>query len=79
VVTYQSTHVQGRRIMAPTPDCGVVNPHLQDLQIPNLFALGASTFSNTGSANPTPTILALAYRTADGIDDRYLKKSAPFA
>jgi gluconate 2-dehydrogenase alpha chain len=79
VVSYQSTHVQGGTIMAPTPDRGVVNPHLQHWQLPNLFVLGASTFPNTGSANPTPTILALTYRTTDAIVDRYLKKPAVLA
>ena len=74
VTRYQSTHVQGGTIMAPSPDRGVVNPYLQTWQIPNLFVLGASTFPNSGSANPTPTILALTYRTADALVDRYLKK-----
>ena len=31
------------------------------------------------SANPTPTILALTYRTADAIVDRYLKTPRPLA
>jgi len=79
VTRYQSTHVQGGTIMAPSPERGVVNPYLQHWQVPNLFILGASTFPNTGSANPTPTILALTYRTADAIVDRYLKKPAPLA
>ena len=42
--------------------------------ISNLFVIGASTFPNSGAANPTPTILALTYRTADTLVDRYLKK-----
>jgi hypothetical protein len=42
-------------------------------------ALGPSTFPNSGSANPTPTILALTYRAADALVDRYLKKPAPLA
>jgi gluconate 2-dehydrogenase alpha chain len=79
VTRYQSTHVQGGTIMAPSSERGVVNPYLQHWQVPNLFILGASTFPNTGSANPTPTILALTYRTADAIVDRYLKKPAPLA
>ena len=79
VARYQSTHVQGGTMMAPSPDLGVVNTYLQHWQIPNLFVLGASTMPNTGSANPTPTILALTYRTADAIVDRYLKKPAPLA
>ena len=69
--------VQGGTIMAPTPDRGVVNPYLQHWQLPNLFVLGASTFPNTGSANPKPRIFALTYRTADALVDRYLKKPAP--
>jgi gluconate 2-dehydrogenase alpha chain len=59
VTRCQSTHVQDGTIMAPTPNRDVVNPYLQHRQLPNLFVLGASTFPNTGSANPTPTILAL--------------------
>jgi gluconate 2-dehydrogenase alpha chain len=71
---YQSTHVQGGTVMAASPDRGVVNPYLQHWQMPNLFVLGGSTFQNQGAANPTPTILAFTYRTADAIVDRYLKK-----
>jgi gluconate 2-dehydrogenase alpha chain len=48
-------------------------------QASNLFVLGASTFPNLGSANPTPTVLALTYRTADAIVDRYLKKPGMLA
>jgi gluconate 2-dehydrogenase alpha chain len=76
---YQSTHIQGGTMMAPSPDRGVVNPFQQHWQIPNLFVLGASTFPNSGSANPTPTILAFAYRTADTLVDRYLRKPGPLA
>jgi gluconate 2-dehydrogenase alpha chain len=75
VTRYQSTHVQGGTIMATSPDRGVVNPYQQHWQIPNLFVLGASTFPNSGSANPTPSILALTYRTAEAIVDHYLKKT----
>ena len=79
VTRYQSTPVKGGTFMAPTPDRGVVNPCLQHWQLPNLFVLGASAFPNTGSANPTPRILALTYRTADALVDRYLKKPEPLA
>jgi gluconate 2-dehydrogenase alpha chain len=74
VTPYQSTQVQGGTIMAPTPDRGVVNPHLQHWQTPNLFVLGAPTLPNTGSTDPTPTIPALTYRTTNALVDRYLKK-----
>jgi gluconate 2-dehydrogenase alpha chain len=76
---YQSTHIQGGTMMAPSPDRGVVNLSQQHWQIPNLFVLGASTFPNSGSANPTPTILAFAYRTADTLVDKYLKRPGPLA
>ena len=39
--------------------------------------MGASMFPNNGSANPTPTVLAFTYRTADAVIDRYLKKPGP--
>jgi len=70
---YQTTHVQGGAIMGNSPDNSVVNPYLQHWQIPNLFVLGASSFPQNASANPTPTVLALTYRTADAIVDRYVK------
>ncbi|HVZ60206.1 MAG TPA: GMC oxidoreductase, partial [Terriglobales bacterium] len=64
---------------APSPDKGVLNPYLQHWQYPNLFVLGASSFPQQGSANPTSTILALTLRTADAIVDRYLKNPGPLA
>jgi gluconate 2-dehydrogenase alpha chain len=44
-----------------------------------LFVIGASTFPNSGAANPTPTILALAYSAADTIVEKYLKKPGMLA
>ncbi len=76
---YQSTQVQDGTIMVATPDRGVVSPYLQYWQMPNLFVLGGSTFPNQGFANPTPTILAFTYRTADAIVDQYLKKPGMLA
>jgi len=71
---YQTTHVQGGTIMAASPDKGVLNPYSQHWQYHNLFVLGGSAFPQQGSANPTPTILALTSRTADAVVDRYLKR-----
>lgn len=70
---YNSTHIQGGTIMGDSPAHSVVSPYLQHWQLPNLFILGGSTFPQNGSANPTPTLLAFVYRTADAIIDRYLK------
>ena len=70
---YQSTHVQGGTIMGKSPEHSVVNTYGQHWQASNLFVLGASMFANNGSANPTPSVLAFTYRTADALVDRYLK------
>jgi gluconate 2-dehydrogenase alpha chain len=76
---YQSTHVQGGTIMGCSPEHSVVNPYLQHWQMLNLFILGGSTFPQNASANPTPTLLAFVYRTADAIVNRYLKNPASLA
>jgi len=78
-VHYNSTHIQGGTIMGDLPAHSVVSPYLQHWQLPNLFILGGSTFPQNGSANPTPTVLAFVYRTADAIIDRYLEHPGPLA
>jgi gluconate 2-dehydrogenase alpha chain len=76
---YQSSHLQGGTIVGRSPEHSVVNPYLQHWQVSNLFVLGASVFPQNASANPTPTILALTYRAADAIVDRYLRNPAALA
>jgi gluconate 2-dehydrogenase alpha chain len=76
---YQSTHVQGGTIMGKSPEASVVNTWGQHWQAQNLFVIGASTMPCQGAANPTPTVLALAYRTVDAVIDRYLKKPGSLA
>jgi gluconate 2-dehydrogenase alpha chain len=76
---YQTTHVQGGTIIGSSPNHSVINPYLQHWQVSNLFVLGASAFPQNASANPTPTILALTYRTADAVVDRYLKNPGALA
>ena len=71
---YQSTHVQGGTIMGKSPEASVVNTYGQHWQAPNLFVMGASMFANNGASNPTPTVIALTYRTADAVVERYVKK-----
>jgi gluconate 2-dehydrogenase alpha chain len=74
---YQSSHVQGGAIMGASPETSVVNSYLQHWQTPNLFVLGASSFPQNASANPTPTLLAQTLRTADAIATRYLQSPGP--
>jgi gluconate 2-dehydrogenase alpha chain len=76
---YKSTHVQGGTIMGSSPANSVVNPWLQHWQTPNLFILGASVFPQNSSGNPTLTVLAQTFRTADALIARYLKHPGPLA
>ncbi len=62
--------------MGSDPKTSVVNRYGQSWDIPNLFIVGSSTFPSMGAGfNPTLTIQALAYMTADAIVGRY--KSNP--
>src|SRR5437016_5193524 len=76
---YQSTHVQGGTIMGKSPETSVVNPWGQSWELPNLFILGGSTFPQNGAANPTTSVIAFTYRTADTLISRYLKSPAALA
>lgn len=79
VTYYQSTHVQGGVIMGVSPENSVVNRWSQHWHVPNLWVTGGSTFPQNESANPTLTILAVAYRVADAFIDRYVKKPGALA
>ena len=76
---YQSTHVQGGAIMGASRENSVINPYLQHWDVPNLFVLGGSSFPQNFASHPTMTILALTFRTADAVVDRYLKHPGPLA
>jgi gluconate 2-dehydrogenase alpha chain len=41
--------------------------------VPNLFVIGASNFPQNATYNPTDTVGALAYMSAEAIVNRYLK------
>ncbi len=77
VLTYKSSHVQGGTIMGSAPDRSVLNPWLQHWQLSNLFVLGASSFPQNPSGNPTLTVLAQTLRTSDALVNRYLKNPGP--
>ena len=74
VVYYQSSHVQGGAIMGASPEQGALNPWLQHWSLSNLWVLGGSAFPQNGSGNPTLTLLALTYRAAEALVDRYMRK-----
>ncbi len=79
VTQYQSTHLQGGAIMGKVPGNSVVNTYLQHWDIPNLWVIGASSFPQNASVNPTLTALAVTYRSADALINRYLKRPGALA
>jgi gluconate 2-dehydrogenase alpha chain len=70
-------HHEGGTRMGNDPRTSVVNRYGQSWDVPNLFILGSSTFPSQSSFNPTLTIQALAYMTADAIVTRYKKNPGP--
>jgi gluconate 2-dehydrogenase alpha chain len=73
VTVYQTSHIQGGAMMGLSPETSVVNPYLQHWDVPNLWVLGASSFPQNASGNPTLTVLATTQRAADALISRYLK------
>ena len=71
-------HHEGGTRMGSDPKTSVVNRYGQSWDIPNLFVIGSSTFPTMGAGfNPTLTIQALAYMSADAIVNRYRKNPGP--
>ncbi len=61
-------HHMGTTRMGSTPATGVVDADCRVHGYHNLYVAGSSVFPTGGWANPTLTILALAYRLADHLD-----------
>jgi gluconate 2-dehydrogenase alpha chain len=66
-------HHEGGTRMGNNPKTSVVNRYGQTWDIPNLFIIGSSTFPTMSGFNPTLTIQAVAYMSADAIANRYKK------
>lgn len=62
-----STHAYGGTRMGDNPETNVVNRWGLLHEVPNLGILGASVMGTSGARNPTHTVQALAWRTADYI------------
>jgi gluconate 2-dehydrogenase alpha chain len=73
VVPYQSTHNTGGAIMGSDPSQSVINKYGQTWDVSNVFVTGASSFPQNAGYNPTGTVGALAYHTADAVVNRYVK------
>jgi gluconate 2-dehydrogenase alpha chain len=70
-------HHQGGTRMGADPKSSVVNKYGQTWDVPNLFVVGSSTHPSMSGFNPTLTIQALAFMTADAIVNRYRKSPGP--
>lgn len=70
-------HHQGGTRMGSDPKTSVVNRYSQSWDVPNLFVMGSSTHPSMSGFNPTLTIQALAFMTADAIVNRYRKNPGP--
>jgi gluconate 2-dehydrogenase alpha chain len=60
-----STHAYGGTRMGDNPETNVVNRWGFSHEVPNLGILGASVMGTSGARNPTLTVQALAWRTAE--------------
>lgn len=65
-----SNHHLGTTRMAMTPEAGVVNANCQIHGVENCYLIGGNIFPTGGWANPTLTLLALASRLADHLENR---------
>ncbi len=74
VTPYQTTHNTGGAIMGTDPHTSAVNGWMQSWDVHNVFVLGASAFPHNSAYNPTGPVAALAYRCAEAIRERYLKR-----
>ena len=70
-------HHEGGTRMGSDPKTSVVNRYGQSWDIPNLFVIGSSTFPTMSGFNPTLTIQALAYMSADAIVEPLQEESRP--
>jgi gluconate 2-dehydrogenase alpha chain len=77
VTPYQTTHNTGGAIMGDNPKNSVVNKYLQTWDVPNVFSMGAGAFPQNAGYNPTATLAALAYMSAEAIKSQYLKSPGP--
>lgn len=67
-------HFAGTHIMGTTPDNSVVDSYQRSWDHDNLYLNGCGSFPTVGTSNPTLTMTALTFRTADHLA-KELKKA----
>lgn len=60
-------HIAGTHRMGTRPENSVVNRHQQSWDHPNLYVIGCGSMPTLGTSNPTLTMTALTFATADHI------------
>jgi choline dehydrogenase-like flavoprotein len=70
-------HHTGGAIMGTDPKTSALNRYLQSWEASNLFVMGGAAFPQNPGHNPTCTIGALAYWSAQAITTQYLKSPGP--
>jgi gluconate 2-dehydrogenase alpha chain len=73
IVPYQTTHNCGGTMMGDDPATSVVNKYSQSWDVPNLFITGAGLYPQNPGYNPTGTLAALAFLSAEAIKQEYVK------
>jgi hypothetical protein len=63
-----ASHHAGTTRMSVSPTTGVVDSNCRLHDLANLYVAGSSVFPTSGWANPTLTIVALAFRLGDELD-----------
>jgi len=63
-------HHMGTTRMHDDPQKGVVDANCKVHGIGNLYVAGSATFSTTGAANPTLTLIALTLRLSDHLKEK---------
>jgi gluconate 2-dehydrogenase alpha chain len=77
ITQYQTTHNTGGTVMGTDPSTSVVNRYLQSWDVSNVFVIGASNYPQNASYNPTGTLGALCYWSANAIVTKYLNSPGP--
>jgi len=70
VPPYPASHNLGTARMSARPEDGVVNKFGRAHDVPNLFVSDGSVMTTGAAANPTLTIVALALRQADHLEQQ---------